>query len=68
MGIFDDEAAALKLKDENDMLRDLCKRAFEAIMWMSGSPSFTPEGEAHEGWLKTRPMLDELDKVIKNDE
>lgn len=27
---------------------------YDAIVWMSGSPSFSPGGEAHEGWLKRR--------------
>lgn len=27
---------------------------YDVIVWMSGSPSFSPEGEAHEGWLTAR--------------
>ena len=28
------------------------------LIWMSGSPSFGPEGEAHEGWRKVRDRID----------
>jgi hypothetical protein len=31
--------------DEIDRLRD-------ALFWCGGSPSFAPDGEAHEGWEK----------------
>jgi hypothetical protein len=31
--------------------------AIDTIIWMSGSPSFSPEGEAHEGWLKQRENI-----------
>ena len=34
-------------------LREVCDLA----IWMSGSPSFAPEGEAHEGWVKGREKL-----------
>ena len=27
------------------------KDACDVAIWMSGSPSFGPEGEAHEGWI-----------------
>ena len=28
-----------------------------AIEWMSGSPSFAPDEEAHDGWVKIRDSL-----------
>lgn len=31
----------------------------EALIWCSGSPSFGPDGEAREGWLRVcQPLLD----------
>jgi hypothetical protein len=40
--------------DAKQHLNDLA----DAVIWMSGSPSFSPEGEAHSGWVETmRPRL-----------
>lgn len=31
----------------------------DALIWCSGSPSFAPDGEAREGWLKLcQPLID----------
>ena len=38
-------------------LRAALADAVDVATWMSGSPSFSPEGEAHEGWLKQREKL-----------
>jgi hypothetical protein len=38
--------------------------ALDIIIWMSGSPSFSPEGEAHVGWVKARARLDSLFSAI----
>ncbi len=32
-------------------------KACDVATWMSGSPSFGPEGKAHEGWIKQRERL-----------
>jgi hypothetical protein len=34
------------------------KGAVKMIIWMSGSPSFGPGGEAFEGWKQARERLD----------
>ncbi len=32
----------------------------DALIWCSGSPSFGPDGEAREGWLRIcQPLLDQ---------
>ena len=36
---------------ERDRLREALGDAVDVAIWMSGSPSFSPEGEAHEGWV-----------------
>lgn len=38
-------------------LRAALQDACDVAVWMSGSPSFSPEGEAHEGWIKQREKL-----------
>jgi hypothetical protein len=30
----------------------------DAAQWMTGSNDFSPEGQAHRGWLKFRPALE----------
>jgi hypothetical protein len=44
---------------QRDALVDACKNFLELAVWMSGSSSFSPEGEAHEGWLKMRSAISE---------
>ena len=44
-----------RLQQAEEALRD----AIDVAVWMSGSPSFGPDGEAHEGWVnKMRPKLE----------
>lgn len=44
---------AVKEVQENRAQADvLVGEALEALIWCSGSPSFAPEGDAHEGWKK----------------
>lgn len=50
--------------DRIEALEVACAVAQEALRevigiaeWMSGSPSFSPEGEAHIGWIKARDEL-----------
>lgn len=38
---------------------------YEAVIWMSGSPSFSPEGEAGEGWIKTREKVYEARATLE---
>lgn len=35
-------------------LAALADKLLDAVIWMSGSRDFAPEGEAHEGWIKVR--------------
>jgi hypothetical protein len=52
---FGEQAAlASSYQEAEKALRDV----LDVAIWMSGSPSFGPEGEAHEGWVKARPKLD----------
>ena len=37
----------------------------DAVQWMSGSPSFSEQGEAHEGWVKLREQLNKHEAVLK---
>lgn len=41
-------------------MRDMFNDALDIIIWMSGSPSFSPQGEAHKGWLKFRPRVHQM--------
>lgn len=34
----------------------------DAVQWMSGASDFGPDGNAHEGWIKTRAKLKEAMK------
>lgn len=45
------------LEQELQSARKLIDECVEKIEWMSGSPSFAPEGEAHQGWLKVQEFL-----------
>jgi hypothetical protein len=44
------EADARRIAELEHALGD----ALDVAIWMSGSPSFGPQGEAHEGWVKMR--------------
>jgi hypothetical protein len=46
-----------KAADEIDALRD-------ALFWCGGSPSFAPEGEAHEGWMAIVAPLMRDEKAV----
>ncbi len=46
-----------RLEAENQRLREAGREACDVAIWMSGSSSFSPEGEAHEGWIKQRERL-----------
>lgn len=34
-----------------------CEKLREAVIWMSGSEDFGPEGKAHQGWAWIRESL-----------
>lgn len=42
---------------ERDRYRNALEQACDVAIWMSGSSDFSPEGVAHEGWLKMREQL-----------
>lgn len=56
----------LLAQEQVDALKNLVQRAAEAIIWMSGSPDFAPEGRAGETFARdTRPLIDELCAALK---
>ena len=42
------------LLKERDRLRKALNDTLDIIIWMSGSPSFGPDGEGHKHWVKVR--------------
>ena len=40
-----------------EVFAETLDRYKDALIWMSGSPSFSPEGEAWEAWQKIRDTL-----------
>lgn len=52
--------AAHREQPPEDALRQALNDALDAVVWMSGSPSFGPDGEAHEGWVTIRESLGPL--------
>ena len=44
------------------------KNALDIIQWMSGSPSFSPEGEASIGWAKAQPRIQAIRDAIADAE
>lgn len=65
------DRAAMRAPVLSDVARRLCMvaksldKAVEIIGWMSGSPSFSPEGEAYEGWKKVQGDLELIRKIIR---
>ncbi len=52
------ESALRTLAARAEGLRAALEDAVDVAIWMSGSPSFAPEGDAGEGWATTmRPKL-----------
>jgi hypothetical protein len=49
-----------RLEGELERVTAALRDALDHIVWMSGSPSFNPDGEAREGWVKVRDDLDRL--------
>lgn len=50
---------------ELDAKTDALNKACEMIIWMSGSSDFSPGGAAHAGWIKNKPIIDEIMKVAR---
>jgi len=50
------ESAALRARCE--ALAEALREAMSDLQWMSGSADFSPEGQAHVGWVKVRENLD----------
>jgi len=45
-------------------LLEACEALVDFAIWMSGSSSFSPGGEAHEGWMNLRGALDKGEAAI----
>ena len=54
-----EEAPNAKLIAAAPKLLEACKALVDFAIWMSGSSSFSPGGEAHEGWLNLHGALDQ---------
>lgn len=57
--------ATSRLTGERQELKEALETACDVAIWMSGSPSFSPEGEAHDGWVKQRERLYEAMAVLQ---
>ena len=44
------------------------KNALDIIQWMSGSPSFSPEGEASIGWARAQPRIQVIRDAVDDAE
>ena len=58
----------LKITDknkENKRLREALEEMLETVYWMSGSSDFSPEGQAHEGWIKVQPKIKKANKTLE---
>ena len=48
----------------NAQLLAACKDGLDIITWMSGSPSFSPQGEACQGWTKAQSRIRDIRAAI----
>lgn len=55
--IYDRDANANLIAAAPDLL-EACDALIDFAIWMSGSSSFSPGGEAHEGWMHLHSVLD----------
>ena len=53
------------LSVENKRLREALENTLEVAYWMSGSTDFSPEGQAHKGWLLARPKLEKARQALE---
>ena len=56
------ESAALRARCE--ALAEALREAMSDLQWMSGSADFSPEGQAHVGWVKVRENLDRYNALL----
>ena len=54
-----------RLKKENKRLWEALEDTLEVAYWMSGSTDFSPEGQAHKGWLLARPKLEKARQALE---
>ena len=54
-----------KLEAENTLLRKVLEEMIETVYWMSGSSDFSPEGQAHAGWVKVQPKVENARRVLE---
>ena len=48
-----------RLLEDRENLLNACKALVDFSIWMSGSSSFSPGGEAHDGWMNLHGALDD---------
>lgn len=66
IGPFDPQSPDARLIAESPVLLEALKEMTDMVIWMSGSPDFGPDGQAHEGWLRNRDKVNKaLDAIAK---
>jgi hypothetical protein len=60
-----EQVLELLQKTPNQITLKLLRDMAETVIWMSGSSSFGPEGEAFKGWLKARKKLNRTLKFLE---
>ena len=56
---------ARELEAENKRLREALEEMLETVYWMSGSSDFSPEGQAHAGWVKVQPKIEKARQALE---
>ena len=51
---------AAAFAEELDRKDEALQALYEQWIWMSGSPSFSPNGEAHKGFLESRKTVSKI--------
>ena len=60
----DAEADCAALRARCEALAEALREAMSDLQWMSGSADFSPEGQAHVGWVKVRENLDRYNALL----
>ena len=48
-----------------ELLTAVLEQAQDKLIWMSGSPSFSPEGEAGKAFVRTvRPLIQRITNIL----